>query len=388
MVSLLTNVSAMYARQALASANADSAQLRNRVATGLKVAGPVDDGATYAIAQNMRSELGGWRTLNDSLRRNQSTLDITTTAVEGVSDTLTEMRAKAVALADPSLDASSRAAYLSDIKDMVARINSAARNSSFSGINLLVAKNNTPVDITPAQGAPQANLNVSVPMTGEAGTLNLDVTVPYSSTTPTMTVTGVGDPVSVAWPQAKTSGSAIRLSLPIAYGDWNNPDVPGAGSVSFDFHSTPRASSNPQGFKINSLTFTALRGSESLLASTAGDTISLGYRPMTSDWLGLDNLDQLSLDGVVTAVDGALAQANSAAAYFGSQSAMIGRRIVMAGKLADTLEAGIGNIVDTDMAKDSAKLQASQVRESLATQSLAIAGQQAGWMLDLFRSAA
>lgn len=378
----------MYARQALASATAESARLRSRVATGLRVASPVDDGATFAIAQNMRSELGGWRTIGDTLHRAQSTLDLATTAVEGISDTLTDMRAKAVALADPSLDAASRAAYFGDIKDLVGRINSAAHSAAFGGLNLLTAKNNTPVDITPASGAPQANLNVTVPMTGEAGTLNIDVTVPYSSTVPTMQVTGVGDPVNVSWPQARTSGQAIRLSLPIAYGDWNDPDASGSGSVTFAFQSTPRVTSNPQGFRINSLTFTALRGSENVLASTDGDAFRLGYRPMTSDWLGLDNLDQLSLDGVVTAVDGALDQANRAAAYFGSQSAMVGRRIAMAGKLADTVEAGIGNIVDADIAKDSAKLQASQVRESLATQSLAISGQQAGWMLDLFRAAA
>jgi flagellin len=387
LVSLLTNVSAMNARQALASATAESAQLRSRIATGLKVAGPADDGATYSIAQTMRSELGGWRTVAASLNRTQSILDVATTAAQGISDTLTDMRAKALALTDPGLDAGSRASYSADLEDLVSRVNSAARASSFGGVNLLVAKATSPITLTPSVGS-GANFTSSVAMSGEAGTLNMVVTVPYSFSMPSMQITGAGGGMTVNWWQTQSLGHAAQFTQPIAYGDWSDPAGSGPATVSFDFHSSPRPSSNPQGFVIDSLTFTPLRGSESLLASPDGDAIKLGYRPMTSDWLGLDNLNQLTPDGVLSAVDGALAQANSAAAYFGSQSNMVGRRIAMAGKLADTLETGIGNIVDTDMARDSAKLQASQVRESLATQSLAISGQKAAWMLDLFRAAA
>lgn len=376
----------MTARQALASASAESAQLRNRIATGLKVAGPADDGATFSIAQSMRSELGGWRTISDSLNRTQSILDVTTTAAQGISDTLTDMRAKALALTDPGLDAGSRAAYFADLKDLVSRVDSAAQASSFGGINLLVAKATPPITLSPSGGG--ANFSTSVAMSGEAGTLNMVVTVPYSFTMPSMQITGAGGGMTVNWWQTQSLGHAAQFSQPIAYGDWSDPAASGPATVTFDFHSSPRPSSNPQGFVINSLTFTPLRGSESLLASPDGDAIKLGYRPMTSDWLGLDNVDQLTPDGVLSAVDGALAQANSAAAYFGSQSTMVGHRITMANHLADTLETGIGNIVDADLAKDSAKLQASQVRESLATQTLAIAGQQARWMLDLFRAAA
>lgn len=377
----------MNARQALASANADSAQLRNRIATGLKVAGPVDDGATYSIAQTMRSELGGWRTVAESLNRTQSILDVASTAAQGISDILTDMRAKALALTDPGLDADSRAAYSADLQDLVSRVNSAAQASSFGGVNLLVANVRSPITLSPSVSS-GANFTSSVAMSGEAGTLNMIVTVPYSFTMPSMQITGAGGGMTVNWWQTQAQGRAVQFSQPIAYGDWSDAAASGPSTVTFDFQSAPQPSSNPQGFRIESLTFTPLRGSESLLAAPDGDAIKLGYRPMTSDWLGLDYLNQLTPDGVLSAVDGALAQANSAAAYFGSQSNMVSRRIDMAGKLADTLETGIGNIVDTDMARDSAKLQASQVRESLATQSLAIAGQQAGWVLDLFRVAA
>ncbi len=155
MVSLLTNVGAAQARQALGAIDAEAGRLRARISTGLKVAGPKDDGATYDIAQGMRSEVSGWGVVRDSLNRTRSTLDVAIAAGEGISDTLSEVRAKAIAYGDASLDAASRAALLTDIKALVARSDSAARNASFAGVNLLDIKPNAITDMTPAVARPR-----------------------------------------------------------------------------------------------------------------------------------------------------------------------------------------------------------------------------------------
>ena len=54
-------------------------------------------------------------------------------------------------------------------------------------------------------------------------------------------------------------------------------------------------------------------------------------------------------------------------------------------KLSDSLTTGIGNIVDADMAVESAKLQSLQVKQQLGVQALAIANQAPGIVLSLFR---
>ena len=54
-------------------------------------------------------------------------------------------------------------------------------------------------------------------------------------------------------------------------------------------------------------------------------------------------------------------------------------------KLQDTLETGIGNLVDADIAKESAKLQALQVQQQLGAQALSIANSQPQVILQLFR---
>jgi len=59
--------------------------------------------------------------------------------------------------------------------------------------------------------------------------------------------------------------------------------------------------------------------------------------------------------------------------------------VTFVGKLQDTLDAGIGNLVDADLAKESAKLQALQTKQQLGIQALAIANQSSSILLSLFR---
>ena len=55
------------------------------------------------------------------------------------------------------------------------------------------------------------------------------------------------------------------------------------------------------------------------------------------------------------------------------------------GNLTDSLKTGIGAMVDTNMEEASARLQALQVQQQLATQALSIANQQPQGLLSLFR---
>lgn len=197
-----------------------------------------------------------------------------------------------------------------------------------------------------------------------------------------------GSPNSTTFLFPNTTSSKT-VTLGWTYGFPDETTYTGPGGVNLAMTVNPKAAPALQGFIINSLTFTPFRGMETSLSSPSGgvDGVKVSHRPLTSDWLGLTGLDFMSADTLLTTVDAALAQVNGAVSKFGSEAAMVDRRIAHADKLADTLQAGVGNIVDTDLAKDSAKLQAIQVRQDLAPRSLAIAGQQASWMVGLFRAA-
>jgi flagellin len=61
------------------------------------------------------------------------------------------------------------------------------------------------------------------------------------------------------------------------------------------------------------------------------------------------------------------------------------RQLAFTQKLQDALEAGAGNLVDADMAKESAKLTALQTKQQLGVQALSIANQASGVLVSLFR---
>ena len=80
----------------------------------------------------------------------------------------------------------------------------------------------------------------------------------------------------------------------------------------------------------------------------------------------------------LTNVDSALAKLSSGAAKFSIQA-------TFAQKLSDTLTQGIGNLVDANMAQESAQLQSLQVKQQLGIQALSIANQAPQTILSLFR---
>ena len=97
----------------------------------------------------------------------------------------------------------------------------------------------------------------------------------------------------------------------------------------------------------------------------------------------LDSLE--NAQEAFTAVVAALDTANSKLAELGAQAKQIEKHNVFVGKLMDSLEVGIGNLVDADMAKESARLQALQVQQQLGAQALSIANQSPQIILSLFK---
>lgn len=88
----------------------------------------------------------------------------------------------------------------------------------------------------------------------------------------------------------------------------------------------------------------------------------------------------------LTKLDNSITQLNAALGEIGSQAKQIEAHSSFVTKLMDTLESGIGNLVDADLAKESARLQALQVQQQLGAQSLSIANQAPQIILSLFRS--
>ena len=90
-------------------------------------------------------------------------------------------------------------------------------------------------------------------------------------------------------------------------------------------------------------------------------------------------------DDALADVDVSIANVSAALARLGTTSKALGTHATFVSKLVDTLEAGVGNLVDADLAKESAKLTALQTKQQLGAQALGIANQTPQILLSLFR---
>jgi len=84
-------------------------------------------------------------------------------------------------------------------------------------------------------------------------------------------------------------------------------------------------------------------------------------------------------------LDSSIESVNANLAALGSEAKQIEGHLGFVSKLSDVIEVGIGNLVDADLAKESARLQALQVQQQLGTQALSIANQAPQAILRLFQ---
>lgn len=89
---------------------------------------------------------------------------------------------------------------------------------------------------------------------------------------------------------------------------------------------------------------------------------------------------------VLAQIEASLTNVNAALARLGTGIKSLETHEIFVGKLSDTIEIGIGNLVDADLARESARLQALQIKQQLGTQALAIANAAPQSILALFQN--
>lgn len=275
MATINTNPGAMIALQNLNKTNADLQQVQQRINTGLAVSSAKDNGGVFAIAQSMRADVGGYRAVTQSLDLAASTVDVALAAGEAISDLMVEMKEKALAAADTSLDTASRTALNEDFKALRDQVTTIVSNAEFNGTNLI-----------------------------------------NGSQTPGISALANAD-----------GSNTITI---------NDEDMSLGGTI------------------------------VTLAATASFNTAAAASTQATAIETSLDNL-------------------NASLARLGTGSKSLEVHKTFVGKLSDTLEKGIGNLVDADLAKESARLQSLQVKQQLGIQALSIANSAPSTVLGYFR---
>ena len=91
------------------------------------------------------------------------------------------------------------------------------------------------------------------------------------------------------------------------------------------------------------------------------------------------------VDQLITDTETALSAMTALGSKLGSLQTGIELQTDFVSKLSDSIDAGVGRLVDADMEEESSKLSALQTQQQLAIQSLSIANSSSSNILSLFR---
>jgi flagellin len=137
MSSILTNTSALVALQTLKSTNVGLARAQNEISTGLKVATAKDNSSTWAIAATMKSDVGAYKKMSESLTAASETVGVARNAAEQMVGILEQVQAKVVEAKKPGADLVKLQA---DVDALTATMQSIGASAQVNGINMV---NNT-----------------------------------------------------------------------------------------------------------------------------------------------------------------------------------------------------------------------------------------------------
>ncbi len=269
-LSVNTNAGAFVALQSLTRTIKDLELTQLHVTTGLKVNGPKDDAATFAIAQNQRGDIAGFKAVKTALASGEASVGVAIEAGKAISDLLVQMKQKIVQANQAGLDADSRTAIQQDFAQLREQIKTIVATAEFNGQNII-----------------------------------------------------------------KTGGTDL-----------------------------------------------------SVLSTVDGSTIVISAQDLSVTALGISASDltsSVSANLALTAINAAIIQTSNALANLGSSAKRLDIQSDFATRLVDILKVGLGNLVDANLAEESALLQSLQVKQALGIQALAIANENPQAILQLFR---
>jgi flagellin len=330
MASIMTNASALTALQSLTATNKNLAVTQSRISTGYRVAEASDNAAYWSIATTMRSDHKALSVVQDSLGLGASKVDTAYTGMNKAIETLDAIKIKLVA-ANGASDAD-KAKIDVEIKALQGQLKSYADAATFSGANWL------------------------------------------STDTTNAATAGQFDDVKIVSSFIRSGSGAISLgTIDVKVQDIKLYDAAGTDETDF-------------GILDGSRDATGARAADQAVTlgddAATGDTYTVATLELTDGTLFASNSQITAMLG---AVEGALDAMTAAATNLGAAKNRIDLQKTFTTSLMDSIERGVGQLVDADMNKESTRLQALQVQQQLGIQALSIANGNSQSILSLFR---
>jgi flagellin len=413
MSSLLTNTAAMTALQTLRNVNANLETTQNRISTGQRVATASDNSAYWSIATTMRSDNAALSAVSDALGLGAATIDTQYTALGSTVGNdktgLTALKAKLVAAKEPGVD---RQKVQAEVSSIQADLKNTSDLAVFNGENWLSVDSTTASynatksvvsSFSRAGGVVSiSTINVNInsiklyDKTGVVGAVTTGSTTgTFAAAAGNVTVTvGAAPAINVAVTASSTlkdiatsinglgiAGLSVAVNtttnqLTFANRDTTNAISVDATAVGLTGVATMAAAATASNKGVMDKNIDYFDG-------TAWKTTTVGTMDISK--LTDSAADSATLDQYIAAVDKALGSVTQAAANLGATKTRITSNSDFVKSLMDSIDRGVGQLVDADMNAESTRLQAQQVQQQLGIQALSIANSRSQSILSLFK---
>ncbi|MEP2946979.1 MAG: flagellin [Lentilitoribacter sp.] len=324
MTSIMTNNAALAALQTMRSINMDLETTQSRISSGYKVETAKDNSAYWSIATTMRSDNKALGTVQDALGLGAAKVDTAYTGMNSSMEVVSEIKAKLVAAREPGVDKDKINNELTELKN---QLQSISESASFSGENWLKNADTATASDKDIVGS----FNRAADGTVSVTKLSVDV----SGMILIDTVGAQRGALTAAYAGASPSGS-----LGTAGDNWVLIDVPASTGVT----------------------------------TAVGTEITLDNNTADSD-----------IDEMISVVDHIYSLMTDSASNLGAVNSRIEMQESFVGKLMDSIDKGVGRLVDADMNEESTRLKALQTQQQLGVQALSIANSASQNIMSLFR---
>jgi flagellin len=357
----MTNASALTALQSLNATNRTLETTQTRISTGMRVSEASDNAAYWSIATTMRSDAKALSTVQDALGLGASKVDTAYTGITRSIEVANELKVKLVASVGAT--AADKAKIQTEIKALQGQLRSYADASTFSGTNFLVVTSDKD-----ATGAPAGPRSAVQPDTQIVSAFNRAANGSVSISTITIKVDSIKLFEDGTFGNLKNSGIVDRptahystTAAQNAYTARYNAEK-AAGAADLDAHD------------------------DAVVDAAAADptAVQVVFSAYSMDVTHVNASDGM-LRSMVARMDAVIVEMTTAATKLGAAKSSIALQKTFTTSLMDSIERGVGQLVDADMNKESTRLQALQVQQQLGIQALSIANGNSQSILSLFR---
>ena len=394
------NAAAMYANNAVNTADDRVSQSLKKLSSGLKITAPKDNPSGYAIGRRMNAQLGGLAEATKSSNRGVNIIETADGALTEVHEMLQRMNELAVKGAHGVLTETDREMInteMQQLKDEIARV---AKDTEFNGQPLLdgsfdlrgytnsqVAKVDFYSDDVLAKEYTISNLTVFY---NEDGTIDLEAIKNNGYTLgpefpADAEITAVGqDKITITGSQDFKMTIAVNRDAAAATGRTDaNGNVILAPAVDGDAGATPPTAPTPLRLDI-----TGIGAMDMQIGANEGQQLAIRIPTISLSRLGIERTETIDEETSSIAIDeikGAILYVSEARSNLGAYQNRLEHTINNLDVTSENMTSSYSNIMDVDMAEEMTSYTTQQVIAQAATSMLAQANERPAQVLQLLQ---